>query len=69
MVLKANHRRTSCPCHDEFRGPRSDYVRQNKTQFVRRRDGEKVHSDCETPYKNNDLVSHQWQGYWTSGHG
>ncbi|GFS54700.1 retrovirus-related Pol polyprotein from transposon 17.6 [Trichonephila clavipes] len=21
-------RRTSCPCHDEFRGPRSDYVRQ-----------------------------------------
>ncbi|GFW61053.1 hypothetical protein TNCV_4872631 [Trichonephila clavipes] len=31
MVLKANDRRTSCPCHDEFRGPRSDYVRQNKT--------------------------------------
>ncbi|GFW19638.1 uncharacterized protein TNCV_1605291 [Trichonephila clavipes] len=27
-VLKANDRRTSCPCHDEFRGPRSDYVRQ-----------------------------------------
>ncbi|GFW83013.1 uncharacterized protein TNCV_4604401 [Trichonephila clavipes] len=25
MVLKANDRRTSCPCHDEFR---SDYVRQ-----------------------------------------
>ncbi|GFS95223.1 hypothetical protein TNCV_2705571 [Trichonephila clavipes] len=24
----ANGRRTSCPCHDEFRGPRSDYVRQ-----------------------------------------
>ncbi|GFV47597.1 uncharacterized protein TNCV_1775611 [Trichonephila clavipes] len=23
MVLKANDRRTSCPCHDEFRGPRS----------------------------------------------
>ncbi|GFX01037.1 uncharacterized protein TNCV_4580031 [Trichonephila clavipes] len=35
MVLKANDRRTSCPCHDEFRGPRSDYVRQgqNKWQF------------------------------------
>ncbi|GFX26438.1 uncharacterized protein TNCV_950361 [Trichonephila clavipes] len=31
MVLKANDRRTSCPCHDEFRGPRSDYVRQHKT--------------------------------------
>ncbi|GFW93714.1 hypothetical protein TNCV_4542411 [Trichonephila clavipes] len=28
MVLKANDRRTSCPCYDEFRGPRSDYVRQ-----------------------------------------
>ncbi|GFT01295.1 hypothetical protein TNCV_203071 [Trichonephila clavipes] len=29
MVLKANDRRTSSPCHDEFRGPRSDYcVRQ-----------------------------------------
>ncbi|GFY30586.1 transposable element Tc1 transposase [Trichonephila clavipes] len=28
MVLKANDRRTSCPCHEEFRGPRSDYVRQ-----------------------------------------
>ncbi|GFY26832.1 histone-lysine N-methyltransferase SETMAR-like [Trichonephila clavipes] len=28
MVLKANDRRTSCPCHDEFRGPRSDCVRQ-----------------------------------------
>ncbi|GFX63512.1 hypothetical protein TNCV_105191 [Trichonephila clavipes] len=28
MVLKANDRSTSCPCHDEFREPRSDYVRQ-----------------------------------------
>ncbi|GFU01845.1 piggyBac transposable element-derived protein 4 [Trichonephila clavipes] len=28
MVLKANDRRTSYPCHDEFRGPRSDYVRE-----------------------------------------
>ncbi|GFS66418.1 hypothetical protein TNCV_3856721 [Trichonephila clavipes] len=28
MVLKANDRRTSCLCYDEFRGPRSDYVRQ-----------------------------------------
>ncbi|GFY29821.1 uncharacterized protein TNCV_1813951 [Trichonephila clavipes] len=28
MVLKTNDRRTSCPCHDEFRGPRSDSVRQ-----------------------------------------
>ncbi|GFV72759.1 uncharacterized protein TNCV_5038381 [Trichonephila clavipes] len=30
MVLKANDWRTSCPCHDEFRGPRSDYVRQKR---------------------------------------
>ncbi|GFS78567.1 hypothetical protein TNCV_3147971 [Trichonephila clavipes] len=29
MVLKTNDRRTSSPCHDEFRGPRSDYVRQS----------------------------------------
>ncbi|GFX52004.1 hypothetical protein TNCV_4653331 [Trichonephila clavipes] len=29
MVLKSNDRRTSCPCHDEFRGPRFDYVRQS----------------------------------------
>ncbi|GFX16643.1 uncharacterized protein TNCV_24141 [Trichonephila clavipes] len=34
-------------------------ILQNKAQFVRRRRGEKFHSDCETPYKNNDLVSHQ----------
>ncbi|GFV52272.1 hypothetical protein TNCV_3197721 [Trichonephila clavipes] len=39
MVLKANDRRTSCPCHDEFYGPRSDYVRQvalenNNNNFV-----------------------------------
>ncbi|GFY10912.1 hypothetical protein TNCV_1124341 [Trichonephila clavipes] len=36
MVLKANDRRTSCPCHDEFRGPRSDYVRQAaRHHFIR----------------------------------
>ncbi|GFW52207.1 hypothetical protein TNCV_2426541 [Trichonephila clavipes] len=35
MVLKANDRRTSCPCHDEFRGPRSDYVRQTLGRFLR----------------------------------
>ncbi|GFU83401.1 hypothetical protein TNCV_1139101 [Trichonephila clavipes] len=38
MVLKANDRRTSCSCHDEFRGPLSDYVRQvaleNNNTFV-----------------------------------
>ncbi|GFY14959.1 hypothetical protein TNCV_235091 [Trichonephila clavipes] len=36
MVLKANDRRTSCPCHDEFRGPRSDYVRQVTSKFCQR---------------------------------
>ncbi|GFU13674.1 hypothetical protein TNCV_939151 [Trichonephila clavipes] len=35
MVLKANDRRTSCPCHDEFRGPRSDYVRQGRVAVYR----------------------------------
>ncbi|GFS80244.1 hypothetical protein TNCV_3447181 [Trichonephila clavipes] len=35
MVLKANDRRTSCPCHDEFRGPRSDYVRQDENGRTR----------------------------------
>ncbi|GFT41984.1 putative transposable element [Trichonephila clavipes] len=34
MVLKANDRRTSCPCHDEFCGPRSDYVRQGGSEFM-----------------------------------
>ncbi|GFW84714.1 uncharacterized protein TNCV_1814441 [Trichonephila clavipes] len=34
MVLKANDRRTSCPCHDEFRGPRSDYVRQDDKRKI-----------------------------------
>ncbi|GFX82057.1 uncharacterized protein TNCV_397871 [Trichonephila clavipes] len=34
MVLKANDRRTSCPCHDEFRGPRSDYVRQTSRNLM-----------------------------------
>ncbi|GFV00161.1 histone-lysine N-methyltransferase SETMAR [Trichonephila clavipes] len=32
MVLKANDRRTSCPCHDEFRGPRSVSDRENASQ-------------------------------------
>ncbi|GFX34821.1 hypothetical protein TNCV_2327611 [Trichonephila clavipes] len=34
MVLKANDRRTSSPCHDEFRGPRSDCVRQKLGQMT-----------------------------------
>ncbi|GFV40253.1 hypothetical protein TNCV_1444061 [Trichonephila clavipes] len=38
MVLKANDRRTSCPCHDEFRGPRSDNVRQNRGEKDEKKD-------------------------------
>ncbi|GFV36507.1 transposable element Tcb1 transposase [Trichonephila clavipes] len=34
MVLKANVRRTSCPCHVEFRGSRSDYVRQSSYMYT-----------------------------------
>ncbi|GFV77919.1 cubilin [Trichonephila clavipes] len=34
MVLKANDRHTSCPYHNEFRGPRSDYVRQCNNRIV-----------------------------------
>ncbi|GFU37300.1 proline dehydrogenase 1, mitochondrial [Trichonephila clavipes] len=33
-VLKANDRRTFCPCHDEFCGPRSDYVTQMQLSEV-----------------------------------
>ncbi|GFW69166.1 hypothetical protein TNCV_1819201 [Trichonephila clavipes] len=52
MVLKANDRRTSCPCHDEFRGPRSDYVRKvasennnNNNIKVRRESDSKLNLD------------------------
>ncbi|GFT81640.1 uncharacterized protein TNCV_3674601 [Trichonephila clavipes] len=44
-------------------------ILQNKAQLVRRRHGEKFLSDCKTPYKNNDLVSHQRQLYWSSVRG
>ncbi|GFV17835.1 transposable element Tc1 transposase [Trichonephila clavipes] len=36
LVLKANDRRASCPCHDEFRGPRSDYVRQKGMKWTQK---------------------------------
>ncbi|GFU97809.1 hypothetical protein TNCV_2532811 [Trichonephila clavipes] len=35
MVLKANDRVPLAPCHDEFRGPRSDYVRQKRECHLR----------------------------------
>ncbi|GFS97368.1 hypothetical protein TNCV_1825121 [Trichonephila clavipes] len=46
MVLKANDRRTSCPCHDEFRGPRSDYVRQKNAIMPNQ------------VTQNNDVIAH-----------
>ncbi|GFV49511.1 hypothetical protein TNCV_1975041 [Trichonephila clavipes] len=50
MVLKANDRRTSCPCHDEFRGPRSDYVRQHSLQC--QESHEASHCDVNRCYGN-----------------
>ncbi|GFU64138.1 uncharacterized protein TNCV_3745061 [Trichonephila clavipes] len=49
-------------------------ILQNRAQFVRRRRGEKFHSESvvqtvKDPTKNNDLVSHQREGYWTSVRG
>ncbi|GFT56127.1 DUF4817 domain-containing protein [Trichonephila clavipes] len=49
MVLKANDRRTSCPYHDEFRGPRSDYVRQ---ELWFQQDG----ATCHTARSTIDLL-------------
>ncbi|GFU33405.1 hypothetical protein TNCV_4362281 [Trichonephila clavipes] len=47
MVLKANDRRTSCPCHDEFRGPRSDYVRQVAlATTTTTTPGQKIYENC-----------------------
>ncbi|GFW25670.1 uncharacterized protein TNCV_1309311 [Trichonephila clavipes] len=51
-VLKANDRRTSYPCHDEFRGPRSDYVRQNRVG-----DGGKTKSPSIAARKGNKPVN------------
>ncbi|GFU68747.1 putative transposase like protein [Trichonephila clavipes] len=52
----------------QWRDKDMDFWRSNKAQFVHRRRREKFHSDCETPYKNYDLISHQRQGFldvWT----
>ncbi|GFU22260.1 hypothetical protein TNCV_4856061 [Trichonephila clavipes] len=49
MVLMANDKRTSCPCHDEFRGPRSDYVRQPEvTGFISTNGNRPVNPSLET---------------------
>ncbi|GFX62112.1 uncharacterized protein TNCV_2228381 [Trichonephila clavipes] len=50
MVLKANDRRTSCPCHDEFRGPRSDYVRQSPGLVLN------IRIDVSTKYRHGDFA-------------
>ncbi|GFX93166.1 uncharacterized protein TNCV_4760451 [Trichonephila clavipes] len=57
MVLKANDRRTSCPCHDEFRGPRSDYVRQGQnTGFP---SSHKTSSQCPAVLLPPSLITFQ----------
>ncbi|GFY23104.1 hypothetical protein TNCV_3763441 [Trichonephila clavipes] len=48
MVLKANDRRTSCPCHDEFRGPGSDYVRQVASENINNNKMLTVLAYCES---------------------
>ncbi|GFW09332.1 uncharacterized protein TNCV_4276601 [Trichonephila clavipes] len=59
MVLKANDRRTSCPCHDEFRGPRSDYVRQvalattTNTYQLAQEKSVCCHSKCSKFFRSN----------------
>ncbi|GFV86940.1 syntaxin-1A [Trichonephila clavipes] len=53
MVLKANDRRTSCPCHDEFRGPRSDYVRQVEEI---RENIEKIQGNVEEVKKKHSAI-------------
>ncbi|GFU23075.1 hypothetical protein TNCV_3515261 [Trichonephila clavipes] len=57
MVLKANDWRTSCPCQDEFCGPRSDYVRQNIPEDTNSPTGSPV-----TPKKSSK--SPNWQPTW-----
>ncbi|GFW09192.1 uncharacterized protein TNCV_2101461 [Trichonephila clavipes] len=67
MVLKANDRRTSCPCHDEFRGTRSDYVRQvalattttTTTKAVKHLKEKKCSFDLRTEKWNNASKSQQ----------
>ncbi|GFX96984.1 uncharacterized protein TNCV_1997161 [Trichonephila clavipes] len=60
MVLKANDRRTSCPCHDEFRGPRSDYVRQRQNLKCDEEGVETwmacVAEDCGFQMLNDDVI-------------
>ncbi|PRD34457.1 UNVERIFIED_CONTAM: hypothetical protein NCL1_14544 [Trichonephila clavipes] len=57
MVLKANDRRTSCPCHDEFRGPRSDYVRQVALENNKLSDSFYLIHLKNSPGKDFDLLS------------
>ncbi|GFT72021.1 uncharacterized protein TNCV_2516441 [Trichonephila clavipes] len=55
MVLKANDRHTSCPCHDEFRGPRSDYVRQVALATTQ----QMKYGICQVIYSQFGLAIHQ----------
>ncbi|GFV28448.1 hypothetical protein TNCV_3983991 [Trichonephila clavipes] len=59
MVLKANDRRTSCPCHGEFRGPRSDYVRQVALATTTTTIISSKKSSCQAIYSQFGLEIHQ----------
>ncbi|GFW28350.1 uncharacterized protein TNCV_4640151 [Trichonephila clavipes] len=68
MVLKANDSRTSCPCHDEFRGPRSDYVRQVASE----NNNNNINNDLTTDLKlcnslPNAPVLHVCKPMWCNG--
>ncbi|GFT62127.1 transposable element Tcb2 transposase [Trichonephila clavipes] len=74
MVLKANDRRTSCPCHDEFRGPRSDYVRQTTSGCFYSRsnhweveEGRSVTSGAAEFGIAHSIVSRLWRQFQTTG--
>ncbi|GFY24757.1 histone-lysine N-methyltransferase SETMAR [Trichonephila clavipes] len=57
MVLKANDKRTSS--HDEFRGPRSGYVRQKfKLALFSKKDGDRFNG-CQVIYSQFGLANHQ----------
>ncbi|GFW13032.1 histone-lysine N-methyltransferase SETMAR [Trichonephila clavipes] len=69
MVLKANDRRTSCPCHDEFRGPRSDYVRQVALATTTTTTGEKASQVAEIVnfVYGADTVTANYVQFWFHG--
>ncbi|GFX01312.1 hypothetical protein TNCV_3729811 [Trichonephila clavipes] len=61
MVLKTNTTGVLlAPCHDEFRGPRSDYVRQVALETAANRLGENILRNCDfilkTTFRRDDTI-------------